>query len=87
MSGILWIVLLAGAVPTVAFTLCFATKHGWVHVMVTSFLTGLIMLCLLVTFSLQYPFSGRVAVNSEPFKELKRAMELRESADAAGSRK
>ena len=87
MSSILWMVLLAGAVPTVAFTLFFATKHGWVHVMVTSFLTGLIMLCLLVTFSLQYPFSGRVSVNSDPFKELKRAMELRESADAADSRK
>jgi hypothetical protein len=87
LSSILWIVLLAGAVPTVAYTLFFATKHGWVHVMVTSFLTGLIMLCLLVTFSLQYPFSGRVAVKSDSFEELKRAMELRESADATGSRK
>lgn len=85
LSGLLWLVLLAGAVPTVAYALLFATKHGWVHVMVTSFLTGLIMLCLLVTFSLQYPFSGQLAVQSKAFKELKRAIEQRESADAKES--
>ena len=87
LSGLLWLVLLAGAVPAVVYPLLFATKHGWVHVMITSFLTGLIMLCLLVTFSLQYPFSGQLAVQSKPFKELKRAIEQRESADAKGSRK
>ena len=87
LSGLLWLVLLAGAVPAVVYPLLFATKHGWVHVMITSFLTGLIMLCLLVTFSLQYPFSGQLAVQSKPFKELKRAIEQRESADAKGSRR
>ncbi len=83
-SGVLWLVLLAGAVPTLAYALLFETKHRWVHVTVTSFITGLVLLCLLVTFFLQYPFSGAVAIEPGPLKELKQALEQRAMADAAG---
>jgi len=76
-SGILWMVLLAGGLPAIAYALLFATKHGWVHVMVTAFMMGLILLCLLVTFSLQYPFSGRVAVGPEPIKVISVAFQER----------
>jgi hypothetical protein len=47
----------------------------------------LIILSLLVTFSLQYPFSGQMAVQSKPFKELKRALEQRELADVEAMQK
>ena len=69
-NGILWLVLLLGAAPTIGYTLLFANKHGWVQVLITSSVMLIVLLSLLVALSLQYPFTGDVSLRPEAFKEL-----------------
>ncbi len=76
-NSVLWLVLLIGAFPTVTYSLLFFARHGWVQVTITAFLSGLVGLCLLVALSLQYPFSGRVSIDTESFKQLKQSFEQR----------
>jgi hypothetical protein len=78
---ILWSVLLVGAFPTIAYALLFATKHSWIHIVISSFLTALIVLCLLVTYSLQYPFTGTVSIRPDAFKDLQEAFQQRAAND------
>ena len=68
--GILWLVLLVGAVPTVGCTLLFANRHGWVQGLVTMSILLIVLLSLLVALSLQYPFTGDVSIRPEAFREL-----------------
>ena len=68
--SILWLVLLIGAVPTVTYTLLFANKHAWVQVMIVGFILLIVLMGLLVTLSLQYPFSGDVSIRPDAFQEL-----------------
>jgi hypothetical protein len=69
-NGILWLVLLFGAAPTIGYTLLFANKHGWVQVLVTMSVMSIVLLSLLVMFSLQYPFTGDVSIQPEAFRDL-----------------
>jgi hypothetical protein len=68
--SILWLVLLIGAVPTVAYPLLFSNKHAWVQVVIMGCIMMIVMLGLLVTLSLQHPFSGEVSLDPEAFREL-----------------
>jgi hypothetical protein len=69
-NGVLWLVLLIGAVPTVAFPLLFSSKHAWVQVAIMGSIMLIVMLGLLVTLSLQHPFNGAVGIEPEAFREL-----------------
>src|SRR5512139_160784 len=55
--NVLWLVLLIGAVPAVAYPLLFSNKHALVQVMITGSIMLIVMLGLLVTLFLQQPFS------------------------------
>jgi hypothetical protein len=70
-NRILWLVLLIGAVPTVAYTLLFANKHAWVQVVIMGCIMMIVMMGLLVTLSLQHPFSGEVSsIQPDAFRDL-----------------
>ncbi len=69
-NGILWMVLLIGAFPTIGYTLLFANRHGWVQALITGSITLIVLLCLLVALSLQYPFTGDVSIQPEAFRDL-----------------
>ena len=69
-NSILWLVLLIGAVPTVSYTLLFSNKHAWVQFVITGCIMMIVMLGLLVTLSLQHPFSGDVRIEPEAFQLL-----------------
>lgn len=69
-NGVLWLVLLIGAVPTVAYPLLFSNKHAWVHVVIMGSIMVIVMLGLLVTVSLQYPFTGEIRIEPEAFRQL-----------------
>src|SRR5512138_457653 len=69
-SGVLWLVLLIGAVPTAGYTLLFSSKHPLVQVMVMGSVVLIVMLGLLVTLSLQHPFSGEVGIPPDAFRQL-----------------
>jgi len=68
--SVLWLVLLIGAVPTVAYPLLFSNRHAWVQVVIMGCIMLIVMLGLLVTLSLQHPFSGEVRIQPEAFRQL-----------------
>jgi hypothetical protein len=68
--SVLWLVLLIGAVPTVAYPLLFSSRHAWVQVVIMGCLMLIVMLGLLVTLSLQHPFGGEVRIEPEAFRDL-----------------
>jgi len=69
-NGILWLVLFVGAAPCIGYTLLFASRHGWVQVVITFSVMLIVLLSLLVALSLQYPFTGDVSIQPEAFHEL-----------------
>ncbi|RPI37255.1 MAG: DUF4239 domain-containing protein [Nitrospiraceae bacterium] len=68
--SVLWLVLLIGAVPTVAYPLLFSNEHAWVQVVIMGCIMMIVMLGLLVTLSLQHPFSGEVSIQPDAFRDL-----------------
>jgi hypothetical protein len=68
--GVLWLVLVIGAVPTVAYPLLFSSKHAWVQTAITGSILVIVTLGLMVTLALQTPFSGEVSISPEAFREL-----------------
>lgn len=67
---VLWVVLLIGAFPAVGYTLLFSTKHAWVQASVMGSIMLMVLLCLLVTFTLQHPFSGAAGIKPDAFVDL-----------------
>ncbi|MBI5870086.1 MAG: DUF4239 domain-containing protein [Actinobacteria bacterium] len=78
--SVLLLVLLVGGVTTVAYTLLFSNKHVWVQVVIMGSIMLIVMLGLLVTLSLQHPFSGGVSIEPEAFEELLDSFRLRMAA-------
>lgn len=74
-SPILWMVLLVGAVPTIGYTLLFASRHDSIQVIVTSTVNLIVFLSLFVAMSLQYPFTGDVSISPDAFREILQAFE------------
>lgn len=68
--GVLWLVLVIGAVPTVAYPLLFSSKHAWVQTAITGSIMVIVTLGLLVTLALQTPFGGEVSISPDAFREL-----------------
>jgi hypothetical protein len=76
-SGVLWLVLVIGAVPAVTYPLLFSCRQQWIQVMVAGSVMMIVMLGLLVTVSLQHPFSGTVAIEPEAFRQLLQSFDTR----------
>jgi len=76
-SGVLWLVLVIGAVPAVAYPLLFSCRQQWIQVVVVGSVMMIVMLGLLVTLSLQHPFSGTVAIEPEAFRQLLQSFDTR----------
>ena len=60
--GIVWLVLLGGAVLTIGFTLFFGTENLRAQVLMTGVLSVLIFSSLLVIIAIDHPFAGSVKV-------------------------
>lgn len=80
--SVLLMVLLVGGVTTVSYTLLFSNKHAWVQVVIMGSIMLIVMLCLLVTLSMQHPFSGGVSIEPEAFEELLDSFRMRMAAPA-----
>lgn len=61
----LWVVLLAGAAISVAFTYLFGVNSFTAHALMVSFLAAIIALSLLVILTLNLPFTGDVALKPD----------------------
>jgi uncharacterized integral membrane protein len=68
--GILWMVLVCGAVLTVGFTFFFGTENLPAQVMMTGVLSVLVFMGLLVIVSINHPFTGPVHIGSEPLQHV-----------------
>jgi hypothetical protein len=68
--GVLWFVLLGGAVLTVGFTLFFGTENLRVQAAMTGILAFLIFSGLLVIIAIDHPFTGPVRVQPEALSVL-----------------
>lgn len=80
--NVLWLVLLIGAVPTVAYPLLFSNKHALVQVMIMGSIMLIVTLGLLVTLFLQHPFSGGAGIDPDAFRELLDAFQQRLHAES-----
>ena len=68
--GILWMVLVCGAVLTVGFTFFFGTENLPAQVMMTGVLSVLVFMGLLVIVSINHPFTGPAHIGSEPLQHV-----------------
>lgn len=63
----LWFILIAGAVVTIGFSYLFAAQNFPTHAVMTLLLTGLIGLTFYTIITLDFPFTGFVAISPEAF--------------------
>jgi len=66
--SMLWATLLLGGVITVAFAFAFGMRSRTAHVLVVFSLTLLMGALLLVTYQLNYPFSGAARISPDAFE-------------------
>jgi len=72
---IMWIVLIAGGVITVAFTFLFGMKTPWLHMLAVVALTVVVTLIIYTIAVLDYPFNGELRVGPEAFELVLREIE------------
>jgi hypothetical protein len=73
--GLVWLVLIVGAVLSVAITYCFSMKSLGGHVVLTVFLAGFLTLLIFLILMLDYPFRGELAVSSTAFELARERMQ------------
>lgn len=69
-SEIMWVVLIAGAIVTIAFTYLFGFELPLMQQLMIGGLSFLIGLVLFLILALDYPFRGSIAVQPEAFRAL-----------------
>jgi ABC-type Co2+ transport system permease subunit len=68
--GVLWIAMIVGGVVTVGFALMFGLERAALHLLMVGSLTALIGVLFFVTVTINYPFSGEVAVEPASFERV-----------------
>ncbi|SRR5579884_3112838 len=66
--ALVWLVLIVGAVLTVAITYCFSMKSLRTHVMLTVILSGFLSLLIYLIVMMDHPFRGEFAVGPGAFE-------------------
>lgn len=66
----LWIILIAGAALTIGFSFLFGAQNFATHAVMTMLLTAVIALAFYTILTLDFPFTGPVAIGSEAFQKL-----------------
>lgn len=76
--AVVWLVVVAGAVLTVAFAFFFGTQNFRAQILMTGFLSLLIFTCVFAMVEINYPFTGPSYVHSEPLKTLLEDVKLQD---------
>jgi len=66
--GVLWAVLVFGAVVAVGFTYLFGLHNSWAHRLMVMSLTAVIVLVLFTIGVMEHPFSGGARLEPEAFE-------------------
>jgi hypothetical protein len=75
LPGLLYFVLLVGAMMLVGFSFFFRMDHRGVQIVLTSILAVFIALLLFLVFELDYPFSGSTGISSSVFEGARAAID------------
>lgn len=67
---ILWFVLIGGAVITIIFSFFFGTENFGAQLIMTTLLAALIGLILFTILELDFPFTGRVSIMPDAFRDI-----------------
>jgi hypothetical protein len=73
--GLVWLVLIFGAVLSVAITYCFSMRSLWGSVVLTVFLAGFLSLLIFLVAMMDYPFRGEFAVGPDAFELARQRMQ------------
>jgi hypothetical protein len=79
--GILWAVLVFGAVVAVGFTYLFGLRNTWAHRLMVMSLTAVIALVIFAIGAMEYPFSGGARVGPEAFELILERFETSKLSD------
>lgn len=79
--SLLWMLLIGGAMISIAFTFMFGTRNLWSHALAAGSLAGLIGFVLYLIFALSSPFSGSLCISTDP---LTRVLEIWEQHAKTG---
>jgi hypothetical protein len=79
--GVLWAVLVFGAVVTVGFTYLFGLANTWAHRLMVMSLTAVIALVLFTIVAMEHPFSGVARVDPGAFELILERFETSKLSD------
>ena len=79
--GVLWVVLVFGAVVTVGFTYLFGMRNSWAHRLMVMALTAVITLVLFTIGVMEDPFSGGASLEPEAFELILQRFETSRLSD------
>jgi len=79
--GILWAVLVFGAVVAVGFTYLFGLRNTWAHRLMVISLTAVIALVIFAIGAMEHPFSGGARVGPEAFELILERFETSKLSD------
>jgi hypothetical protein len=79
--GVLWAVLVFGAVVVVGFTYLFGLRNSWAHRLMVMSLTAVIVLVLFTIGVLEHPFSGGASLEPEAFELILERFETSKLSD------
>ena len=71
LPGILWVILIGGAILLIFYTACFYVPNQKFHLWLAFGVSGLIAILLFVAFELNYPFAGANGLAPDAFQSLK----------------
>ena len=66
--GVLWLVVLLGAMATIGFSYFFVVTSYRLHALLTGVLAGMIGLLVFLLVVLDHPYWGEISVSSEPYQ-------------------
>src|SRR5829696_9098063 len=81
LPGILWAVLVFGAVVAVGFTYLFGLRNTWAHRLMVMSLTAVIALVLFTVWVMEHPFSGGAHLEPEAFELILERFETSKLSD------
>jgi hypothetical protein len=81
LPGILWAVLVFGAVVAVGFTYLFGMRNTWAHRLMVMSLTALIVLVLFTVGAMEHPFSGGARLDPDSFELILERFETSKLSD------
>src|SRR5829696_199757 len=79
--GVLWAVLVFGAVVTVGFTYLFGLANTWAHRLMVMSLTAVIALVLFIVVAIEHPFSGGARIEPDAFELILERFETSKLSD------